>query len=215
MLRIVWVAFDFTLTEATGQTQMTRHRKLFATACVGSLLAGCQTLDSVTETVSSSFESIRSSLAGEDQAKNSSDARQLEVTSTVTPEQVVDGDTIRFGESHVRLFGMDAPELRQVCELRDASSPCGELSKQVLIGFVAGASVRCVRRDVDRYGRDVSQCFADGTDISAAMVRSGHAVAYRRFSTDYVSDEDIARSEKRGMWKGKFVMPWDWRAGLR
>jgi endonuclease YncB( thermonuclease family) len=41
------------------------------------------------------------------------------------------------------------------------------------------------------------------------MVASGWAVAYRRYSLDYVADEDAAR---RNIWSGDFDMPWDWRA---
>jgi endonuclease YncB( thermonuclease family) len=45
------------------------------------------------------------------------------------------------------------------------------------------------------------------------MVLTGWALAYRRYSTDYVGTEDKAREAKRGMWKGKFVPPWEWRRG--
>jgi endonuclease YncB( thermonuclease family) len=29
---------------------------------------------------------------------------------------------------------------------------------------------------------------------------------------DYVPDEDSAKAQKFGMWKGTFQMPWEWRA---
>ena len=32
------------------------------------------------------------------------------------PTYVVDGDTLRFGKARVRLFGVDAPELRDKCQ---------------------------------------------------------------------------------------------------
>lgn len=44
---------------------------------------------------------------------------------------------------------------------------------------------------------------------------SGWAVAFRRFSLDYVQDEDLARRARRGIWEGNFDMPWDWRARRR
>ena len=72
--------------------------------------------------------------------------------------------------------------------------------------------MRCDREDVDRYGRDVSRCYADGYDLSAGMVRAGLAVAYRQYSLSYVSEEENAKRLKHGMWKGTFVMPWDWRS---
>jgi endonuclease YncB( thermonuclease family) len=44
------------------------------------------------------------------------------------------------------------------------------------------------------------------------MVLNGHALAYRAFSSDYVDEEDVARTMKRGVWQGRFVPPWEWRA---
>ena len=43
------------------------------------------------------------------------------------------------------------------------------------------------------------------------MVRNGHAVAYRRYSKEYVSDEDFAKKNKLGLWQGKFLNPEKWR----
>jgi len=38
------------------------------------------------------------------------------------------------------------------------------------------------------------------------------AVAFRKYSTDYVSAEESARSNRRGMWAGTFIMPSEVRA---
>ena len=47
------------------------------------------------------------------------------------------------------------------------------------------------------------------------MVSQGLALAYRRFSTDYVKDEAGAKRARVGVWRGDFVRPWDWRKGMR
>ena len=47
------------------------------------------------------------------------------------------------------------------------------------------------------------------------MVAQGWALAYRRFSDDYVAQEGKAKEARLGMWQGKFVVPWDWRRGDR
>jgi len=39
-------------------------------------------------------------------------------------------------------------------------------------------------------------------------VSEGLALAYRRYSTDYVGQEQAAREAKRGLWLGEFVKPW-------
>ena len=43
------------------------------------------------------------------------------------------------------------------------------------------------------------------------MVAEGLAVAYRQYSIDYVPQEGQAAASKRGIWKGEFIFPWDWR----
>jgi endonuclease YncB( thermonuclease family) len=43
------------------------------------------------------------------------------------------------------------------------------------------------------------------------MVSNGYAVAYRKYSKKFVSDENLAKRDKLGVWAGTFKMPWDWR----
>jgi endonuclease YncB( thermonuclease family) len=47
------------------------------------------------------------------------------------------------------------------------------------------------------------------------MVHTGWALAYRRYSKLYVAIEEKAKAAKRGMWRGEFVPPWEWRRGKR
>ena len=53
----------------------------------------------------------------------------------------------------------------------------------------------------------------DGFDLGRNMVHTGWALAYRRYSTDYVGTEGKAKEANRGMWKGEFIAPWEWRRG--
>ena len=43
------------------------------------------------------------------------------------------------------------------------------------------------------------------------MVRNGHALAYRRYSKEYIFDEEFAKENKLGLWQGKFINPEKWR----
>jgi endonuclease YncB( thermonuclease family) len=43
------------------------------------------------------------------------------------------------------------------------------------------------------------------------MVRNGLAVAYKRYSKDYLRDEEYAKENKLGIWKGSFERPEKWR----
>ena len=129
---------------------------------------------------------------------------------------VIDGDTIHMGEERIRLHGIDAPEQAQSCQDENGHAwRCGKAATAALREFIDGSNVECEQRDIDRYGRIVAVCYKDGTDINAWMVRNGWAVAYTRYSTDYVDEEAAARSEGRGIWSGEFVKPEVWRRGQR
>ncbi len=51
--------------------------------------------------------------------------------------------------------------------------------------------------------------------LGAWMVENGWALAYRRYSLDYVDEEANAQAARRGIWAGQFVRPWEWRRGKR
>jgi len=127
-----------------------------------------------------------------------------------------DGDSLRMGDKRIRLFGIDAVESAQTCQLDGELWKCGRASKRALEGLTVGKTVTCEVRDMDRT-RYVSVCWADGQDINAAMVRQGFAVAYTRYSLDYTGEELDARSEQRGLWNPRiaFQRPHDWRADQR
>ena len=129
--------------------------------------------------------------------------------------KVVDGDSLEIGSDRVRLFGIDAPEGRQDCRRNNQAWRCGEDAAAKLRSLVAGATLRCTPRDMDEYGRSVSVCKNGNVDINAEMVRAGFALAYRRYSNDYVDEENEARNAKRGLWAGEFTPPWDYRRETR
>jgi len=128
---------------------------------------------------------------------------------------VIDGDTISIGRTHVRLFGIDAPEHDQTCSIGGKVWECGKASARALEQKVANRSIDCRTRDHDQYGRDIATCYVDGEDIAAWLVSEGLAVAYRYYSTDYVRQEQGASASKRGMWQGEFINPREWRRGNR
>lgn len=126
--------------------------------------------------------------------------------------QVIDGDTIRINATTIRLFGIDAPEAKQTClDANGKGWDCGSKSSALLTSLVDNKFIRCFRKDVDQYGRIVAVCKDGQVDINALMVSNGLAVAYRDYSTDYIDEEEQAKSASEGMWIGKFEYPWNWR----
>jgi endonuclease YncB( thermonuclease family) len=129
---------------------------------------------------------------------------------------VIEGDTVEIDGTRDRLNGIDAPESDQLCRRPDGSRwRCDQKSAFALADFIGRAVVRCESRDRDRYGRIVAVCFRGDIDLNGWLVAAGWAVAFRKCSPDYVSDEDEAQLSKRGIWSGNFDMPWDWRAAKR
>lgn len=128
---------------------------------------------------------------------------------------VIDGDTIEIRGQRIRLFGIDAPESSQLCTANAKSWRCGQQAAQALDRKIGARPVQCVERDRDRYRRIVAVCSVGGESLNAWLVREGWALAYRHYSSDYVVDEEVARKARKGMWRGSFVPPWDWRRDQR
>ena len=129
--------------------------------------------------------------------------------------RVIDGDTLEIDGQRIRLHGIDAPETRQLCYLDGKRWQCGKDAGNILSDWINHRPVTCQERDRDRYGRIVAVCYVGDEDLNAWMVLQGLALAYRRYSLDYVEQETDAQLARRGVWATRFVLPWDWRRGKR
>ena len=138
----------------------------------------------------------------------------IEIESS-TP-RIIDADTLEVAGQRVRLRGIDAPESTQSCQrARGKRYLCGDRATQALRERIGTSTVTCTIEDQDRFNRALGTCYADGTDLAGWLVRQGHALAYRKSSARYVSQEDQAKAAKTGVWGATFVKPWDWRRGER
>lgn len=129
--------------------------------------------------------------------------------------RVIDGDTLAIGDERIRLFGIDAPEANQLCSIGGQAVRCGDQATAELTMLLRDRRPTCEPRSRDRNNRVVAVCSVDGRDIARHMVASGWAVAFRRYSDDYVADEASARAARRGVWQGDFTSPDEWRAEQR
>lgn len=121
--------------------------------------------------------------------------------------KISDGDTIAILQGKqqikVRLFGIDAPELKQ---------PYGKKSKQFLTNLIAGEVVEVKENGKDRYKRTIGIVYLGNTDMNAQMVENGYAWAYRKFSKKYTPQESKAKKQGLGLWRDKEpIPPWEWR----
>lgn len=128
---------------------------------------------------------------------------------------VVDGDTIQIHGQRIRLWAIDAPESRQLCRAAGRPYRCGQQAALALADKIGQGTVTCRHKYFDRYGRSVAACQVAGDDLGRWMVRAGWALAARPYSRIYVPDEDAARRAGRGLWRGTFEAPWEWRRDKR
>lgn len=129
--------------------------------------------------------------------------------------RVIDGDTIVIGSDRIRLYGIDAPEASQTCTADGKEWACGQEAMFALAFEMAEHWVTCKGDTRDQYGLLVAECYVGPYDLNARIVRNGWALALRRQSMDYVDEENEARMARRGLWRGEFVPPWEWRSSSK
>ena len=129
-----------------------------------------------------------------------------------TPLKIIDGYTIIINSEKIRFYGIDTPEMKQKCKDKSGLSyPCGLVATNELKKIIISGKLFCKKKTTDRYRRSISTCYVNGIDISSLMVKNGWALAYRKYSKDYIDEENEAKQKKIGMWAGKFMAPWKWR----
>ena len=132
-------------------------------------------------------------------------------TFNATVTRVIDGDTLIVHTTpkerqKIRLFGIDAPELRQ----RDGAKP-----GRYLMIRISGKPVTIVPTGTDTYGRTLAVVYDEfGTNMNQELVRLGLAWVYRKYSKnpDWLALESQARSQGIGIWRRKNpTPPWVYR----
>ena len=110
------------------------------------------------------------------------------------PCWVIDGDTIVIDKVHVRLAGIDAPEL---------DHPWGQRAKWALVQMCKGQTVTARIKPELSYDRVVAECFlADGRDLAAELVRSGLALDWPKFSGGKYRHLEPADARRR-LWRAE------------
>ena len=146
--------------------------------------------------------------------------KSSEITSVTGYAKVTDGDTIKIDTFKIRLYGIDAPEKKQKCKRPNFTIfmftfyedySCGQKSTEALIKKINNQKITCKISDIDYFKRLIGECYKRKINLNAWLVSNGHALAFRKYSKKYVPKEIIAKQEKRGIWQGKFEMPWDYR----
>jgi micrococcal nuclease len=140
---------------------------------------------------------------------------------------VVDGDTITVQttselmewsglllpkKQKIRLFGVDAPEMKQGTH--------GRLTREYTAAAIASCSTCVViPKTIDIYKRVVGEIILGELNLSLELLSAGRAIAYRAYlgpkgevRTRYLSTEAAAKEAGLGVWADpEFVPPTVWR----
>jgi endonuclease YncB( thermonuclease family) len=143
------------------------------------------------------------------------DGYRTRLTGKVT---VIDANTLAFddGTRIVTAGGMDAPDLEQLGLIDDKFYPCGREAAEFLRNLIGDRPVSFYafgeRLETDDRNRLRGATFVGDTGLDAELVRNGWALAHHSGMALY---EVHAREQKRGLWRGEFVIPEHWRNGQR
>ena len=105
---------------------------------------------------------------------------------------VIDGDTIVIGTLHIRLAGIDAPEL---------DHPWGQQAKWALVKLCKGQTIMARIKPELSHDRLVAECFLpDGRDLAAELVKAGLALDWPKFSGGKYRPFETADARKK-LWR--------------
>jgi endonuclease YncB( thermonuclease family) len=134
---------------------------------------------------------------------------------------VGDGGTLQVAGVTYRLDGIDAPALDQMCIDEHADTwACGLEARDQLGRLIGDRQVRCedLGADATYRKRHIGICTLEGetASLNQVLVRQGFAVnsdsaAKGRFG----DDETAAKGNRRGLWRGCFVAPREFRRGRK
>lgn len=126
--------------------------------------------------------------------------------------EIKDGDsfvlrTTSGSNITIRLNGIDCPEKGQ---------DFGKRAKEFTASFCKGSTVEVHVVEQDKYGRKVADVYVNGSSLNKALVRSGLAWHYKKYSNDseLAALEEQARADRTGLWSMASPMPpWTYRRG--
>ncbi len=125
---------------------------------------------------------------------------------------VGDGHSLLVGEDPVRLNGIEAPGLKQLCFSANGTAwRCGQAAGSRLKTLAEGKKAIC-HVDAPAGEGAAATCTVQGiSDVGRLLVEEGLAVTNRYGPSVYSIVQSQARHDKIGLWVGTFQSPAEWR----
>jgi endonuclease YncB( thermonuclease family) len=133
------------------------------------------------------------------------------VTRAEAATIVTDANTLILDGTIFRLEGIDGPQTDQVCiDAAGAKWSCGIEARDRLREWVGNRAIRCDDKGRDRTfnKRRMGLCWAgdEKTSLNQWLVQEGWALGAGPRSR-FKPDQERARDQRKGLWKGCFVSP--------
>lgn len=139
-------------------------------------------------------------------------APSLSFAATATAK---DGGTLQLaGGNTFRLDGIEAPAIDQMC-IDEHADPwtCGVEARDQLAKLIDGKQIRCGDLGPDPLykKRRTGLCIIEGESVGLGQLLVQKGLALADSAGKFKADELAARNDRRGLWKGCFVAPADFR----
>lgn len=134
---------------------------------------------------------------------------------------VRDGGTLQLGNVTYRLDGVDTPAFDQLCIDEHADVwTCGVEARDQLAKLIGNREVRCddLGADPTYKKRRIGACGIEGetTSLSRMIISSGFGLNVEASATGrFQADQARAREDRKGLWKGCFIAPQEFRLGKK
>lgn len=126
--------------------------------------------------------------------------------------KAVEGDLLEIGGKRVWLYGIDAPEIAQNCQVIVVAWGCGAEAQKMLNALIANRTVTCTMMTRDIAGPLAALCRTESVQLNETMGRLGMALANPREPRAFAAEEQAAARDGVGVWHSRFEKPWKWRA---
>jgi endonuclease YncB( thermonuclease family) len=149
------------------------------------------------------------------------------VIALAVPAFASDTKDIDAFVKHLRSQGIGTLDEQQQCARDNGECyPCGRTARAAISSEIAPPGPSQATKLQDKIltartvGKPVVVAYRDGKDLHEALLRQGWVVAYpqylpRSLKKSYLSVQTEAKAAKRGIWKGRFILPNRWRKGGR
>ena len=121
---------------------------------------------------------------------------------TVFRPVVIDAGTLRVKRLTIRLTGIDAPQVADMCPSRLGGTwPCGRRARTALRAFVRGRAITCDGMEEIAPGLVSARCRRHEQDLGEWMVRQGWARPGGDAGAGLIADGQAARDARKGIWQ--------------